>query len=196
MFKVEISLTSVFFLLVNSCFHWLLCFSFTRLAFPCRHTVQFKRLYRSVTLRRLPSKTSCKWRTMRAQRWREILNILTADQMIAGLQNLVLNCVEGVGKTIFKCQTSVCLIKFSNFVSFLYRQFPSKDCAIKVFSNLVQLYSHIQDIKKTATKRLGHGASVSQFVPLIPSVFSSCAENVQNLNNRQKFLSYRKNYES
>ena len=39
-----------------------------------------KRLYRSVSVRRLPSKTSCKWRTMRAQRWREILNILTADQ--------------------------------------------------------------------------------------------------------------------
>lgn len=42
MFKAENSLTSVFFLLIDSCFHWLLCFSFTRLAFPCRHTVKFK----------------------------------------------------------------------------------------------------------------------------------------------------------
>lgn len=44
-----------------------------------------KRLYRSVSLRRMPSKTSCKWWTMRAQRWREILNILTADQNDRGV---------------------------------------------------------------------------------------------------------------
>lgn len=42
MFKAENSLTSVFFLLIDICFHWLLCFSFTRLAFPWRHTVKFK----------------------------------------------------------------------------------------------------------------------------------------------------------
>ena len=42
MFKGENSLTSVFFLLIDICFHWLLCFSFTRLAFPWRHTVKFK----------------------------------------------------------------------------------------------------------------------------------------------------------
>lgn len=42
MFKAENSLTSVFFLLIDICFHWLLCFSLTRLAFPWRHTVKFK----------------------------------------------------------------------------------------------------------------------------------------------------------
>ena len=42
MFKAENCLTSVFFLLIDICFHWLLCFSFTRLAFPWRHTVKFK----------------------------------------------------------------------------------------------------------------------------------------------------------
>ena len=42
MFKAENCLTSVFFLLIDICFHWLLCFPFTRLAFPWRHTVKFK----------------------------------------------------------------------------------------------------------------------------------------------------------
>lgn len=61
-----------------------------------------KRLYRSVSPRRLPSRTSCKWRTMRAHRWREILNILTADQNDRGIPQSR-SQRRGVGKIIFKC---------------------------------------------------------------------------------------------
>lgn len=79
-----------------------------------------KRLYRSVSLRRLPSKTSCKWRTMRAQRWREILNILTADQNDRGVPQSRSQRGRGGGKIIFKFYTTACLINFSNcfFLSF------------------------------------------------------------------------------
>lgn len=66
-----------------------------------------KRLYRSVSLRRMPSKTSCKWQTMRAQRWREILNILTADQNDRGI---------AYSKMLVR------LLNFSNYFFFLSLQ--------------------------------------------------------------------------
>lgn len=103
-----------------------------------------KRLYRSVSLRRLPSKTSCKWRTMRAQRWREILNILTADQNDRGVPQSRSQRGRGGGKIIFKCYTTACLINFSNcFFCLSLQVIPFKSLYYQDFFKLgtISIYS-------------------------------------------------------